>query len=129
MYQELTFASNYFTMRLRILFVLVMMGFSVVFAENNEKNNKKNSEVAVSTTISGTITDLNTGEAIPGAQVIIRGTQLKVYTDFDGNFNIENVVSGTYNLEVSYISYDDVLVKEINTCKENELDIKLENIN
>lgn len=116
-------------MTLRILFVLVMIGFSVVFAENNEENNKKSANATVSTTISGTITDLNTGEAIPGAQVTIRGTELKVYTDFDGNFNFEDVASGTYNLEVSYISYDDVLVKEINTCKENELSIKLENIN
>lgn len=44
---------------------------------------------AVSQRISGEVLDAETGEAIPGANVIVKGTSIASSTDLDGNFEIE----------------------------------------
>ena len=54
-------------------------------------------------TVTGTVVDAN-GEPIPGANVIIVGTQVGATTDFDGNFSIPNV-SKNAALQVSFIGY------------------------
>jgi hypothetical protein len=54
--------------------------------------------------IKGTISDSNTKETLIGATVLIQGTIKGASSDFDGNFRIDNVKAGSYNLVVSYIS-------------------------
>jgi hypothetical protein len=54
----------------------------------------------------------------------------KAYTDFDGNFEIENIKPGNYNIIASYISYDKSLVENFDAnCKDNKVDIKLQESN
>lgn len=55
--------------------------------------------------IGGTITDSKTGEAIIGANVVIAGTTTGTATDIEGKFVISNLVAGTYDLQVSYVTY------------------------
>lgn len=61
--------------------------------------------------ITGNISDANTNETLIGATVALQGTSNGAITDFDGNFRIEKVADGTYNLVVSYISYDNQVVR------------------
>ena len=56
-------------------------------------------------TITGTIVDAKTKEPLIGAVVAIEGLEDGAVTDFDGNFMVENISSGTYKLNGSYISY------------------------
>jgi TonB-dependent receptor len=56
--------------------------------------------------IKGSVTDAATGETLLGANVLIQGTYTGTITDFDGNFELKDVEPGTYNIVVSYISYD-----------------------
>ncbi len=56
-------------------------------------------------TIQGTVKDIKTNETIPGANVIIVGTQTGATTDLDGNFTIPNLKAGAYSVAISYISY------------------------
>ncbi len=55
--------------------------------------------------ISGTILDSKTGETLPGATILVEGTQKGASADFDGKFAINNVPAGKVNLVISYISY------------------------
>ncbi|WP_339739456.1 carboxypeptidase-like regulatory domain-containing protein, partial [uncultured Sunxiuqinia sp.] len=41
------------------------------------------------TAITGTVTESETGEPIPGASIIIQGTTSGTITDFDGNYTIQ----------------------------------------
>jgi len=66
--------------------------------------------------IKGRVTDKETGEALPGANVIIRSTAIGAVTDMEGNYIILNVEPGTYVLECSFISFknassENILVK------------------
>jgi len=55
--------------------------------------------------ITGKITDESTGDPIPFANVILEGTNYGTASDFDGEYVIVNVPSGTYTVIASYIGY------------------------
>jgi len=55
--------------------------------------------------ITGSVIDAGTGEALPGANVLIKGTSLGAASDIDGNYFIPRVPPGSYELVVSYIGY------------------------
>lgn len=54
--------------------------------------------------VSGTVTDSSTGESLPGATVMIKGTNKGTSTDFDGNFAL-TLALGENLLVVSYVGY------------------------
>ena len=58
------------------------------------------------TTISGNITDANTGEALIGATVIF-GKGQGTATDFDGNYSFK-IHEGERSLKVSYVGYKEI---------------------
>lgn len=67
--------------------------------------------------VEGTVTDSKTGETLPGATILIEGTNKASIADFDGKFSINNIAPGKITLVISYISYTtkkipDVEVKE-----------------
>lgn len=55
--------------------------------------------------IRGTVFDGKTGEHLPGVTVFAIGTTTGTITDLDGEFNL-NLAEGTYNLHLSFISYE-----------------------
>ena len=55
--------------------------------------------------ITGRVTDQNSGESLPSATVKIRNTNLSANTNTDGNFTIFDVPSDTCVVEVSYSGY------------------------
>ncbi len=55
--------------------------------------------------ITGTITDADNREPLPGVNVVIEGTTLGAVTDLNGYYVILNVPPGTYTLKASYIGY------------------------
>ena len=58
--------------------------------------------------ISGTVVD-NLGDPLPGANVIVGGTQLGAATGFDGEYRIECVPAGTYDVTASFVGYQQVV--------------------
>ncbi len=83
-------------------------------------------ESTVTMVLTGSIADENSGESLVGVEVKIEGTDLKTYTDFDGNFSFKDVKPGEYKLTSSYISYKkNVQVLKVSP-KGNEIKIKLQ---
>ncbi|MCB0264763.1 MAG: TonB-dependent receptor [Calditrichia bacterium] len=78
--------------------------------------------------ITGIVKDGNTGEALPGANIIIEGTVLGASADVDGYFVILNVPPGTYNVRANMIGYTDVVVTEtrVNINQTTEINFNLE---
>jgi TonB-dependent receptor len=56
-------------------------------------------------TISGQVTDASTGETLPGANVVVKGTTVGVATDVDGRYTLRRVPAGELILEIRYIGY------------------------
>ncbi|MBS1518176.1 MAG: outer membrane beta-barrel protein [Bacteroidetes bacterium] len=80
-----------------------------------------------SQSISGKVTDFSSSEPLVGAVIKVSGTNSGTLTDLDGNYFIESLSPGSYTLEVSYIGYTSISIKDV-TVKKGEntkLDINL----
>ena len=56
-------------------------------------------------TVKGTIRDKSTGETLPGANVLLKGTLTGASADFNGNYVLEHVAAGSATIEVSFVGY------------------------
>ena len=56
-------------------------------------------------TISGRVTEPKTNSPLPGASILIKGTYLWAVSNQKGEFTIQGVQEGKYNLEVSFLGY------------------------
>ncbi|MEW6684895.1 MAG: TonB-dependent receptor [Candidatus Edwardsbacteria bacterium] len=63
--------------------------------------------------IVGRVTDAQTGEALPGANVVIVGTQMGAATNLDGYYVIINIPVGTYSVKASMMGYDPMVFTEV----------------
>ena len=59
------------------------------------------------------------------AGILLDGKETVIYTDFDGNFTIENVMAGEHTISFSLITYNNKQVT-FNASKENSLQVELE---
>jgi len=64
-------------------------------------------------TITGRIQTADKGKPIPGANVILMGTNLGAATDPDGFYIITNVSPGTYYLQASFVGYIRTTVEDV----------------
>lgn len=62
--------------------------------------------------LSGTVTDQRTNEAIPGVNILIQELERGGASDIDGNYTITNIPYGTYNVRATFIGYR-VLNREV----------------
>jgi TonB-dependent receptor len=76
--------------------------------------------------IQGIVTEETTNYTVPGATIIVEGTSLGAATDEDGNFTIQNVPTGAYQLVCSYIGFNQHFIKvEVANGKTTVVDITL----
>ena len=73
-------------------FLLFLLSISVVFAQKGS--------------IKGIVTDLDNGDPLIGANIVIDGTTMGAATDMDGAYLISNVPIGEHLLKVTYIGYE-----------------------
>ena len=57
--------------------------------------------------VSGRVSDSSSGDFLPGANVVLEGTNYGVSSDRSGMFKVNNVPEGSYTLKVTYIGYGD----------------------
>ncbi len=110
-----------------ILSLMVVAILGVLYADNEGVDSKEKPATTIQTILlSGKVMDYNSGEALTGVEITLEGTQIKIYTDFDGKFEIENIKPGNYNIIAAYISYDKSLIENFKAdIENNEVNIKL----
>jgi TonB-dependent starch-binding outer membrane protein SusC len=81
---------------LRVLLILVMTAFSLTLFSQN-------------ITVRGNVTDAETGEAMIGLNVVIKGTTRGVATDLNGTFTVADCPAGA-TLVFSFVGYEPVEV-------------------
>ncbi len=76
--------------------------------------------------ITGRVTDKESGEALPGANVVLVGTSLGTATDADGQYFILSVPIGTYSLKVSYMGYNSVNVSNVKVIQDLVTEVNID---
>jgi len=102
----------------------LVLAFSIVsFGANEPTNTPSSNQVS----FSGKVLDSSTGELLTGVEVRILNTDIKTYTDLDGNFNFSGIPNGTYDVVLSLISYNKSLLDDIKveSGKTTSIDVKL----
>ena len=77
--------------------------------------------------LTGRVTDAATGEGLPGANVIIQGTQIGTATDIDGNYTLLGIPVGRYDIQASFVGFTPQTYEgvEINSGYTRELNFEL----
>ena len=88
--------------RITLIFGMLLL---VVLTINAANDSKKTNENASKSMISGIVTDKVTGEPLTGVEVKIIDSGIKLYTDFEGKFEIKDVPAGLHAIMVNLISY------------------------
>lgn len=78
--------------------------------------------------IAGTVTDAETGQPLPGVNVLLEGTNFGAATNLSGEYFIANLSPGDYILKASMVGYNSVIVTEIrvNHDRTTTVDLELE---
>jgi len=87
--------------------------------------NKPTTEDVERYAISGSVVDNSNLEGLIGASILIAETGQTIYTDFDGNFELPALVSGKYTLKIAMISYQEVVINDIEINNNIELNLSL----
>ena len=74
--------------------------------------------------LSGTISNANNGETMPGAHIQLLGTKTITTTNAQGSYEFPDLQSGTYTIKVSYLGFESVK-KTLQLNKDFILDIAL----
>ena len=70
-------------------------------------------EAAAQGTIEGTVTDRATGDPVTGATVVVKGTLRGAACDAMGRYRIAGLDAGTYDLEVTMLTYAPCLIPDV----------------
>ena len=103
-------------MKFNILLFISLLSMSVVSAQE------------ITQKVRGKVVDKFTQSPLPGASVVIKGSDPVVGTvsDFDGNFQLNNVKIGRITLTVSYMGYYPVELPNINVTSGREVVLTVE---
>lgn len=63
--------------------------------------------------IKGKVVDLQTGEALIGANVLVIGTTTGAATDASGDFLLQNLDAGVYQVRASYLGYQSITISNV----------------
>ncbi len=82
-----------------ILYLFILFN-SLLLAQNSGK-------------ITGTVKDQKSHDVIPGASILIKGTQTGSSSDIDGSFFILNILPGEYDVVISMVGYQTVVQSQV----------------
>src|SRR5699024_8613561 len=106
--------------------VLEDTGLRFALSQNKQlvllKMQQEKKQVQRQETISGTVTDGQSGETLPGVNILVKGTSTRASTDQDGQFEL-TVPSLQDTLVVSFIGYQ---TKEVPINGQTKLDVSLQ---
>lgn len=74
---------------MRLSFIFLLVG-SLTFSQNCDES------------ITGQVIDFHDGRPLAGATIVVAGPEKYALTDLDGNFTLEGLCAGNYNLQLSH---------------------------
>lgn len=100
--------------------ILENKGINYTIVDNQIVLTKATTRQEEQKTVTGTITDSESGEGLPGVTVLEKGTNNGTITDLDGNFSL--TVGESATLTVSYVGY---ITEDISTVDKTRIDLAL----
>lgn len=99
--------------RFGLFFLIVVTAITALIAQSTIK-------------IAGTVYDAETGMPLPGAQIVVLGSQNGNSSDAFGMFVLEDLLVGRYDLEISYIGYKRKIIYEVPVTESSTTRLQIE---
>jgi len=99
----------------KISLTLLLIAATTVASYATTGNEEKKMSV-----LQGRVTDAGTSEGLAGVVVEVEGTNIKVFTDFEGNFQLPALPEGSYNIKSSLVSYGELKLRNVKVNTENQ---------
>lgn len=77
-------------------------------------------------TITGTVSDAQANETLPGANVSIVGTQRGTATNANGAYTISDVEPGSYSLRASFVGFQAQVVEQVEVAAGEEVEVNFQ---
>jgi len=97
-----------------------------VYMPESSERFQKWDKISKDITINGVLKDENSGETLPFASLLIRGSTKGATTNLDGRFTLFNVPTDTSQIEISFIGYRSKTVQLYPTMNMDNLELTLE---
>lgn len=75
-------------------------------------------------TLQGNVVDAETGQAIIGARIQLKGQDLVVYSGPDGNFELDGPVKPDSEVVVEYIAYEEEAISAADLLEESSIELR-----
>ncbi len=102
--------------------LLCILYFPVVISSTADTGSKE--EVTL-VSVTGKVIDHKSGEALAGVLVEFENCGVRIYTDFEGRFELNGVTPGRYSMSTSFISYESMML-DIELNGDNNEPVKIE---
>lgn len=89
--------NEFFLLKVLYAFLILFLESQLIFSQSGGK-------------IIGKVTDKNSGDPIPGVNVLLVGTTMGAASDINGEYFIINITPGDYDLQASIIGYKKLLI-------------------
>ena len=88
---------------------------NVIIIEPEIKNQNTQKTTSLFQSIKGIVYDIETNNPLVGANVMLLESNPPkgAATDLNGNYKIENVPLNRYNIQISFVGYDPVIISEV----------------
>lgn len=115
---------------LTITLAAILISALNVQAAQDDDNDSNENNATTTVALKGQVVDIQSGEALTGVKVNLEGTDASAYTDFEGNFTVQGLKPGVYELKSSYISYQDQTLEgvELEVTDKNQVIIEMRSI-
>ena len=87
-----------------LVLIVLIVNMGQVQGRNMPNSAKEENLLKQQVSVSGKVTDASTGEALPGVNVLVKGTTIGTATNAQGNYSL-NIPSASDTLVYSYIGY------------------------
>lgn len=100
------------------IFILVFLIGQTAFAHHEPGKSTR--------TLTGKVNEAGTTETLSGVKVSIKGTSLFTFTDKEGNFILDNLPEGNFEIEFSLVSFStEKLQLDPLEISDNKIDVSL----
>ena len=113
---------------LRILIMLVIWYSTILQRSFPQQTGSQSQKDTTRITVTGIIRDRRTGEALPYASVLLKGTKVGAMANTDGAFTLFNVPKDSCTLTASYIGYKNKEIFVISSQLTSRIQIELDAI-
>ena len=105
----------------KLVFLIIVFSALNVLAAT-ARHSDLNADLQQQIVITGTVTDVSTGEALPGVNIQVKGTTVGAITDINGKYSITSVFDQNSVLVFSFIGY---VRQEVAVAGRSVIDISL----